>query len=38
MRITEHGKDVIINAVKSADPDAKIWLFGSRAEVSRLNM
>jgi predicted nucleotidyltransferase len=32
MRITEHEKNVIIEAVKNADPDARVWLFGSRAD------
>jgi len=32
MRITEHEKDTIIEAVKNIDPDAKIWLFGSRTD------
>jgi len=35
MRITEQEKKVIIDAVKSADPNAKIWLFGSRADDSK---
>ena len=32
MRITEHEKGAIVGAVKTADPDAKVWLFGSRAD------
>jgi len=32
MRITEHEKNVIIDAAKSADPDAQVWLFGSRVD------
>jgi uncharacterized protein len=35
MRITEHEKNVIIDAVKSADPNAKVWLFGSRADDNK---
>ena len=35
MRITEREKTVIINAVKNADPDAKVWLFGSRTDDSK---
>jgi predicted nucleotidyltransferase len=35
MRITENEKNVIINAVKSADPGAKVWLFGSRTDDSK---
>jgi predicted nucleotidyltransferase len=35
MRITEHEKDVIVEAVKSADPNAKVWLFGSRADDNK---
>ncbi|GBU21300.1 hypothetical protein R80B4_01189 [Fibrobacteres bacterium R8-0-B4] len=32
MRITTREKDAIIDAVKSVDPDAAVWLFGSRAD------
>jgi len=32
MRITEHEKNAIIDAVVNIDPNAKIWLFGSRAD------
>jgi len=32
MRITEHEKSVIIDAVKSEDPNAGVWLFGSRVD------
>ena len=35
MRITEKEKNVIIDAVKSTDPDAKVWLFGSRVDDSK---
>ena len=35
MRITEHEKNIIIDAVKSADPNAKIWLFGSRVDDNK---
>jgi len=35
MRITEHQKNVIIDAVKNSDPNAKVWLFGSRADDSK---
>jgi predicted nucleotidyltransferase len=35
LRITEHEKNVIIEAVKSADPDARVWLFGSRTDDSK---
>jgi uncharacterized protein len=35
MRITEHEKNVIIDAVKSIDPNAKVWLFGSRVDDSK---
>jgi predicted nucleotidyltransferase len=31
MRISEHEKNAIIEAVKIIDPGARIWLFGSRA-------
>jgi len=32
MRITEYEKDTIVEAVKSIDPEAKVWLFGSRTD------
>ncbi|MCL2193562.1 MAG: nucleotidyltransferase domain-containing protein [Treponema sp.] len=35
MRITEHEKNTIVEAVKTADPNAKVWLFGSRADDSK---
>ena len=35
MRITEHEKNVIIDAVKNTDPDAKVWLFGSRTDDNK---
>jgi len=35
MRITELEKNTIIDAVESSDPDAKVWLFGSRADDSK---
>jgi predicted nucleotidyltransferase len=35
MRITEHEKNVIVDAVKSADPAAQMWLFGSRTDDSK---
>jgi predicted nucleotidyltransferase len=35
MRITENEKDVIIEAVKSVDPAAQVWLFGSRADDNK---
>ena len=35
MRITENEKKVIIEAVKNIDPDARIWLFGSRVDDSK---
>jgi predicted nucleotidyltransferase len=35
MRITENEKKVIINAAKSIDPDAQVWLFGSRTDDSK---
>jgi len=35
MRITEHEKDTIVEAVKNIDPDAKVWLFGSRTDDSK---
>ena len=35
MRINEHQKESIINAVKNTDPEARVWLFGSRADDSK---
>jgi predicted nucleotidyltransferase len=35
MRISEYEKTVIIDAVKNADPDAQIWLFGSRVDDNK---
>jgi predicted nucleotidyltransferase len=35
MRITEHEKNVIIDAVKNIDPTAHVWLFGSRVDDSK---
>jgi predicted nucleotidyltransferase len=35
MRITEHEKNVIIDAVINIDPNAKVWLFGSRTDDSK---
>jgi predicted nucleotidyltransferase len=35
MRITGYEKAVIIDAVKNADPGAKVWLFGSRVDDSK---
>ena len=35
MRITENQKNVIIDAVKNSDPNAKVWLFGSRTDDSK---
>jgi uncharacterized protein len=32
MRITEQQKNAIIDAVISADQNAKVWLFGSRVD------
>jgi len=32
MRITEHEKNAIIEAVMNADPNAQVWLFGSRTD------
>ena len=35
MRITEYQKNAIIDAVKTVDPDAQVWLFGSRTDDSK---
>jgi len=32
MRITDHERNAITDAVKSVDPNAEVWLFGSRAD------
>jgi predicted nucleotidyltransferase len=35
MRITEHEKNTIIDAVINVDPNAKVWLFGSRTNDNK---
>jgi predicted nucleotidyltransferase len=35
MRITEYQKNMIVEAVVNIDPNAKIWLFGSRVDDSK---
>jgi len=35
MRISEREKEAIIDSVKSVDPAARLWLFGSRADDSK---
>jgi len=35
MRITEHQKNTIIEAVKNTDPAAQVWLFGSRTDDAK---
>jgi len=35
MRITEYEKNAIVDAVKETDPDAKVWLFGSRTDDAK---
>jgi len=35
MRITEHEKNAIVDAVKNVDPDAEVWLFGSRVDDNK---
>jgi len=32
LRITEYEKDAIIEAITAIDPNAKVWLFGSRVD------
>ncbi|MDR0473624.1 MAG: nucleotidyltransferase domain-containing protein, partial [Treponema sp.] len=32
MRISEYERNAIIDAIKSVDPNAQIWLFGSRTD------
>jgi len=32
MRITDHEKNVIVEAVKNTDPEGRVWLFGSRTD------
>lgn len=35
MRINQRDTDAIISAVKAKDPEAEIWLFGSRTDDSK---
>jgi len=35
MRISAFERDVIVNAVAACDPEARVWLFGSRADDSK---
>ena len=35
MRISEHVKNVIIDATRSSDPEARVWLFGSRIDDNK---
>ena len=35
MRISAFEKESIVNAIKAFDPEAKVWLFGSRADDSK---
>lgn len=35
MRLTDRETRVIINAIRRFDPEARIWLFGSRVDDSR---
>jgi hypothetical protein len=35
MRISEREKNVIIDAVASVDPGARLWLFGSRTDDAK---
>jgi predicted nucleotidyltransferase len=35
MRITEYQKNMIVEAVVNIDPNAEIWLFGSRVDDSK---
>jgi len=35
MRISTFEKECIVNAITACDPEAKIWLFGSRADDSK---
>ena len=35
MRISDLEKETIVNAIMAYDPEAKIWLFGSRADNSQ---
>jgi predicted nucleotidyltransferase len=35
MRITEHERKTIVDAVNDIDPNAKVWLFGSRTDDNK---
>ncbi|MEX8499756.1 nucleotidyltransferase domain-containing protein [Leptothrix ochracea] len=32
MRLTEHERHTLISTIRAADPDATLWLFGSRVD------
>jgi predicted nucleotidyltransferase len=35
MRITDDERDALITSIHSSDPDAGVWLFGSRLDDSK---
>jgi len=35
MRISAFEREAIVNAITACDPDALVWLFGSRADDSK---
>ena len=35
MRISEYVKNAIIDAARSSDPEARVWLFGSRIDDNK---
>ncbi|HUX43091.1 MAG TPA: nucleotidyltransferase domain-containing protein [Rectinemataceae bacterium] len=35
MRITKEERDIFVDSIATCDPNAKVWLFGSRVDDSK---
>ena len=35
MRISQHEREAIVKATQAADPEAELWLFGSRVDDAK---
>ncbi len=35
MRITKEEREIVVDSIATCDPDAKVWLFGSRVDDSK---